>query len=86
MPIYFKVPTLLGGSVFYAADVAWNLVAGSIMYWDFPLKHGFTFSQRTEYWMNADGSPKRTKVAAFWTFMLNWWLNDHIIVKVKENV
>jgi hypothetical protein len=81
MPIYFKVPTLLGGAVFYAADVLWNVQVGSLMYWEWPFVHGITFSQRTEHWINADAGWRTTKMAAFWTALLNWWSPGHIKVK-----
>jgi hypothetical protein len=76
---------------FFAADIAWNIGPGSVMYWDIPFQlsptgsrwyhRQWTFSQRTEFWANESHNEwRRTWLLGGnnWKSLLNSMVNGHI--------
>ena len=91
MHIVPRVIAFIPMPVFFAADITWNLIAGTVSYWDWPFralpndKHWWnrqwTFSQRTEFWANEQSNSwRRTWILGGnnWKSLLNSAVPDHI--------
>jgi len=62
--------------VFGVIDIAFNVVVGSIIFWELPFVHGLTFSQRCSYHLTTPGY--KGKVAGAFSVPLNAVLPGHI--------
>lgn len=77
------VPKILSAppaALFFLCDVLWNCTWGTVTFLEFPFVHGFTFSQRVEYWANQSGWRKDYVLGATnWKSLLNSILPYHIL-------
>lgn len=59
-------------------DILLNITWGSLYYWDWPFLHGWTFSQRSCYWIHRPGDFVRYRKAQAVARQLNKVIPGHI--------
>jgi hypothetical protein len=91
MLIVPRIATLLLLGVFGSVDIVWNLIFGTLTFWERPFKRTiggtrwyhrqWTFSLRVEHWYNAKPCWRRDYLlgADNWRSLLNSMVAGHIV-------